>query len=88
VGRFIYEENPKSTRRKFRELSNIKVAQLMRKDVVTTTEDTTLCEAARVMLTQKARRIPVVDKSGKVVGIIARCDILKAFAKEGWESTV
>lgn len=82
VGRFIYEENPKSTKRKFAELNKVKVSQLMRREVVTTTEDTTLCEAARVMLTQKARRIPVVDRSGKVVGIVARCDILKALAKE------
>ncbi len=82
VGRFIYEENPKSTKKKFMELSKIKVRQLMRKDVVTTTEDTALCEVARVMLTQRARRIPVVDKLGKLVGIVARCDILKAFAKE------
>jgi CBS domain-containing protein len=86
VGRFIYEENPKSTKKKFMELNKIKVRQLMRKDVVTTTEDTTVCEAARVMLTQKARRIPVVDKSGKVVGIVARCDILKVFAKEAGKS--
>ena len=86
VGRFIYEENPKSTKKKFMELSKIKVRQLMRKDVLTTTEDTALCEVARVMLTQKARRIPVVDKSGKVVGIVARCDILKAFAKEAEKS--
>ncbi len=86
VGGFIYEENPKSTKKKFMELSKIKVRQLMRRDVVTATEDTTLCEVARVMLTQKARRIPVVDKSGKVVGIVARCDILKVFAKEAGKS--
>ena len=86
VGRFIYEENPKSTKKKFMELNKIKVRQLMRKDVVTTTEDTALCEVARIMLTQKARRIPVIDKSGKVVGIVARCDILKAFAKEAEKS--
>jgi len=86
VGRFTYEENPKSTKKKFTELNKIKVRQLMRKDVVTTTEETTLCEVTRIMLTQKARRIPVVDKSGKVVGIVARCDILKAFAKETGKS--
>ncbi len=85
VGRFIYEETPKPTKKKFMELSKVKVRQLMRKDVVTTAEDTTLCEAARIMLTQKVRRIPVIDKSGKVAGIIARCDILKAFAKEAGE---
>ncbi len=82
VGRFIYEENPKSVRNKFKELCNIKVEKLMRKDVITTTEDTALCEAARVMLTQKARRLPVLDKTGKVVGIIARNDILKALDKQ------
>lgn len=82
VGRFIYEENPKSTKKKFAELSKIKVSQLMRKLVVTTSEDTTLCEVARIMLTQKARRIPVLDKAGKVVGIVARCDILNALTKE------
>jgi CBS domain-containing protein len=34
------------------------------------------------MLTQKARRLPVVDKSGRVVGIVARGDVLKALAAE------
>jgi len=82
VGKFIYEENPKSIKKKFTELVNTKVAEVMRREVITTTEETTLCEAARIMLTQRARRIPVVDEAGKVVGIVARCDILKALAKE------
>ncbi len=82
VGKFIYEENPKSTRKKFAALSSMKVSDIMRTEVVTTTEDVTLCEVARLMLTQRARRVPVVDKAGKVIGIIARCDILKAMAKE------
>lgn len=82
VGRFVYEENPKATKKKFYELSNIKVKQLMRKDVITTSPDAALCEVARIMLTQKARRLPVVDQQGKVVGIVARCDILKAFIQE------
>jgi len=82
VGRFVYEENPKATKKKLAELCQIKISQLMRKEVVTTTEETALCEAARIMLTQKARRLPVVDKEGKVVGIIAREDILRAMNKE------
>jgi len=82
VGSFVYEENPKSTRKKLGELDKIKVSQLMRKEVVSITEETTLCEVARIMLTQKARRLPVVDKAGKVVGIIARSDVLAAFMKE------
>ncbi len=73
---------PNPPERSLRNSVNIKVAKLMRKDVVTTTEDTALCEAARIMLTQKARRLPVLDKTGKVVGIIARNDILKMLDKE------
>lgn len=82
VGRFIYEDNPKAIKKKFMELTGVKVSQLMRREVITTSEDTTLSEAARIMLTQRARRLPVLDKSGKVVGIVARCDILKGFTKE------
>jgi predicted transcriptional regulator len=82
VGRFIYEQNPKATKKKFAGLNKVKVSQLMRKDVITTSEDSGLCEVAKIILTQKARRIVVVDKSGKVLGIVAREDVLKAFAKE------
>jgi len=85
VGRFIYEENPKGTKRKMNELRKLKVSQLMRKEVISTKEEVTLCEIARVMLTQKARRLPVLDANGKVIGIIAREDVLKAFIKESEE---
>ena len=82
VGRFIYEDDPKSTRKKIQELSGVKVGQIMRKSVVTTAVDVRIVEVARVMLTQKVRRLPVLDKAGTVVGIIARCDVLKAMLKQ------
>jgi CBS domain-containing protein len=82
VGSFVYEENPKSIRKRFQDLLNLSVSQLMRKDVVTVDEDVGLCEVARIMLIQKVRRIPVLNKEKKVVGIIAREDIIKAYLKE------
>ncbi|MFH0827505.1 MAG: CBS domain-containing protein [Candidatus Omnitrophota bacterium] len=82
VGKFIYEENPKSTKKKFADLSQVTVSQIMRKEIVSTKPETTLCEVARLMLTQKTRRVPVIDETGKMLGIIARCDILKALARE------
>lgn len=83
VGRFVYEENPKSIKKKFQDLVNLSVAQLMRKEVITVYEDTSLCEVARLTLIQNIRRIPVLDKEKRVVGIVAREDIVKAYAKEG-----
>ena len=85
VGRFVYEENPKSIKNKFQDLGNLSVSQLMRREVITIDEEASLCEAARIILTQKIRRIPVLDKEKKVVGIVAREDIVKSYAKEaGW----
>jgi CBS domain-containing protein len=34
------------------------------------------------MIAKKARRIPVLDKDRKLVGIIARADIVKKIARE------
>lgn len=82
VGRFIYEDDPKSTRKKFSEIASIKVSKIMRKELVTTSPETALSEVARIILTQRARRLPVLDSTGKVVGIVARVDVLQALAKQ------
>lgn len=82
VGKFVYEENPKSTKKKFQDLVNVPVSKLMRREVVVVDEDASLCEVARLMLTQNARRLPVLDREKNVVGIVAREDIIKAYIKE------
>jgi len=86
VGGFVYEEDPKSIKKKFEGMGSATVSQLMRKEVVTVDENASLSEIARIMLIQKVRRIPVLDKAKKVVGIVAREDIVKAYAEEvGWK---
>ncbi len=81
VGKFVYTENPKGIKNKIIELANLKVKDLMRKEVITTDEDSTLSEAARLMLTQKVRRVPVLNKEGKVTGMLAREDVLKGLLR-------
>jgi len=82
VGMFIYQENPKAVKQKVLMFSGIKVKDIMRKEVVTIDQDTTLCEVARIMLTQKARRIPVLNKEKEVVGIVSRGEVVKALFQE------
>lgn len=82
VGRFMYQENPKVIKQKASGLVNLKVKDLMRQEVVTVDEDTALCEVARIMLTQKVRRLPVINREGKVIGIVSRYDIVKALTQE------
>jgi len=82
VGRFSYEENPKGIKQKVAGLDKIKVQEIMRKEVLTVNEDTTLCEVARIMLTENIRRIPVISKEGFVVGMVSRGDVVLALTKE------
>jgi len=80
VGTFVYADNPKAIRNKVRELLQERtVSDIMRKQVITKSPDASLSEVARTMLTERVRRIPIVDSEGNVVGIIAREDVVKAF---------
>jgi len=53
----------------------------MRKDVPILDETASLTEASRIMLTKSERRIVVV-KDKKAIGVITRCDVVRALAKE------
>lgn len=82
IGKFVYQENPKVVKQKIANLYTLKAKEVMRKEVVTTDEDATLCEVARVIIAQKARRIIVLNKSKEIAGIVARQDVLKALFEE------
>lgn len=53
------------------------VVELMRRGPVTTTPDATVSDAATLMHDHDISRLPVVDDSGTLVGIIARGDVLR-----------
>ena len=82
VGSFVYKDVPKAVRQKIADFGNMKVKDIMRREFVTVDEDATLYESAHIMLTQKIRRVPVVNKEKTVVGIISRGDVVKALFEE------
>ncbi len=57
-------------------LSKLKVKDLMTKDVVTITEDTTVEEAARLMVDQDLSCLPVVQ-GDVLVGIVSKSDMFR-----------
>lgn len=81
VGAFVYGDDPKNIKNKFLNLHNLKVAEAMNKAVEIVKEDTSLSEAARLMLTKNVRRMPVLDADKKVTGIISRYDVLAALRR-------
>ena len=60
-------------------LAKMQVKDIMTKNVVTIAAEATVEEAALVMYNSRIGGLPVVDSSGKVVGIITETDIFKCF---------
>ncbi|HEU5423402.1 MAG TPA: CBS domain-containing protein, partial [Nitrolancea sp.] len=53
-------------------------ADVMTADVVTVTPGTSLADAAHLMALKRLKRLPVVDAEGRLMGIVARVDVLRA----------
>ncbi len=54
------------------------VEERMTRNPITVKEDTSLYDALKVMHESKVRRLPVVDKNSKLVGIVSEKDLLYA----------
>ena len=63
-------------------LDSLVVKEVMTTDVVTTSPDVPLAEAARTMLARKIGCLPVLD-GGKLVGIVTEADFVALAARGG-----
>jgi CBS domain-containing protein len=54
---------------------------LMTRPAVTIGPDELARHAARLMYSRKLRRLPVVDRDGRLVGILSRADVLSVFTR-------
>ncbi|MFI8091034.1 CBS domain-containing protein [Streptomyces sp. NPDC086080] len=59
--------------------------ELMTTPAVTVPPDATLATAARIMARQRVKRLPVVDGTGVLKGIVSRTDLLKVFLRDDEE---
>lgn len=57
-------------------------ADAMTSPPVTIRPDRPVAEAASLMLDRCVNRLPVIDKHGKLVGIVTRADLVRAFVRE------
>jgi CBS domain-containing protein len=55
--------------------------RLMTTSVVTIERDATLARAARLMHRHGVKRLPVVDRQGRLLGIVSRTDLLKIYLR-------
>jgi len=77
----IYLESSKKFAEDVKRLTATKVGDICAKKVVTIAEDTTLTDIATIMSEKNVHLLPVV-RSGKVVGIVGKRDVVKAVAQQ------
>lgn len=77
----IYLESSKKFAEEVRRVTATKVGDICARKVVTVSEDTTLADIATIMSEKKVHILPVV-KSGKIVGIVGKRDVVKAVAQQ------
>ncbi|MFG2123696.1 CBS domain-containing protein [Streptomyces sp. NPDC048710] len=60
----------------------VTAGDLMSSPAITVRANTTLAEAARIMVREKVKRLPVVSEAGLLEGIVSRADLLKVFLRD------
>ena len=73
------------TRRKL--LDKLKIKDVMSANVVTTTPETPLMEAARVLIERKIGCLPVVAGDGRLAGILTEADFVALYANRPGSSS-
>ena len=73
----LFSEGAKKHDDELKRISLITAEEIMTRDVHTITEDATIEEIANIMVDKNINRVPVVDKGGRIIGIVSRADMLK-----------
>lgn len=64
------------------DIDSVTVADVMSDLLITVTEDTSLSQTLDLMRSHGVRRLPVIDRSGALQGIISIDDILEVLAEQ------
>jgi CBS domain-containing protein len=76
----LYLESEKDFREQVQKMTARKVGEICTREVVTCTPETPVADIAALMVDHKAHLIPVVE-GAKVVGVVARLDIIRAMGR-------
>ena len=75
----IYLESGKKFEQQLKKMTGQSVGDIYQQEVVTVVPSTPVSEIAELMTRQRIHSLPVVD-GGKVVGIVARIDLIRSLA--------
>lgn len=77
LGAVVYYNGLQEYREAFRKFAAMTAGQMMTEKVITVKEDDEVSKVGKIMLDKHIKRVPVLDDSGKLVGIVSRSDIVR-----------
>lgn len=77
LGGIVYLESAKDLMEEVQRTKGNLVGDIMTKDVRTIKEDEEIEDAATLLVKEKIKRLPVVGDEGRLIGIVARRDIME-----------
>ncbi|MCJ7665816.1 MAG: CBS domain-containing protein, partial [Actinobacteria bacterium] len=78
----IYLESLNKFKKNLKKFLGIKVEDVMTAKVRTVREETPVSDAANIMIEHNINRVPVLDSKDKLIGIIARSDIVRSMIQK------
>ncbi len=79
---YIFLENPSIIEEQLEKMTGYKISDVMTKNVYTAMEDATVNDLSTIMTNKDVNRIPIVDSENKLLGIVARKDIIKSYIEK------
>src|SRR5690625_4557183 len=76
LGGIIYLDNPNKFFEEVKKSMGLFVKEIMTDDVIRIGPTAKIEDAANLLVRKKIKRLPVVDESGKLIGIVSRRDIM------------
>ena len=77
-GNLVYLGGQKKFEERLNKMVGNSVRDVMTSEVLTVSADEPVRAAANIMVDKKVNRVPVVDGNGRLIGIVARHDIIRA----------
>jgi len=75
-------KNQLEFKKEIEKIKSFKVRDVMTKNVITIHPDADIIEAASLLVKHGINRLPVVDRKGRLRGIVARADLIKAIVSD------
>lgn len=79
---YIFLENPSMIEEQLEKMTGYKISDVMTKNVCTAMENASLNDISTLMTEKDVNRIPIVDQNDKLIGIVARKDIIKSYIQK------